>query len=121
MKRIRQFLSGRPRPFIVGVALALGLVFGVLDRFTDMGDSLWVLLLVPVALATWYADWRWGLAVAATSLLVPILPNVIVGGITPPASSGVEILVRMGLLLVFVYVLSEGKSATAGRPEPVRI
>jgi diguanylate cyclase (GGDEF)-like protein len=120
MTSIRQFLAELPRPFIIGVAFALVVAIVVVERYAVVGDSLWVLLIVPVTLATWYADWRWGVSVAALPFLFPVLSILAVPENPQIETSGSEVLFRLSLLLAYVYVLTESRSSTDNKRESVR-
>jgi diguanylate cyclase (GGDEF)-like protein len=85
-----------------------------------MGDTLWVLHLVPVAVATWYASWRWGTAVAVLGLvLAGSLPAAGADG-TTSGIGGVEFIVRFGLLGVLVLVVAEARMAVGEERQWIR-
>jgi diguanylate cyclase (GGDEF)-like protein len=100
------------RTTVAAVCVGLALIAGGLEQFSGMAGTLWVLILLPVAMASWYVGWRWGAAVGCLGAGL--------GMLVPAGPSGAEIGVRMALVVAFALLTETGRSRMEVSREPIR-
>ncbi len=69
VNRILTFLEERSRPFLLVLALLLVAAFGLVDLASGPEISVYIVYLVPIALAAWYVGQRAGTFVAISAAL----------------------------------------------------
>lgn len=74
-----KFLEKQPRAWIGGAAILLAVVIGLLDYLTGTLFSFTTIYLLPVSLAAWFVDARFGFFVALVSDVAWIAGNTISG------------------------------------------
>ena len=86
------------------VALVLAAVIAALDQATGYAYRLNILYLAPIALATWIAGWRAGLALVALSSLPWLLATVLApsGGGAGRWDGAVPLVVHLACVLLLV-------------------
>src|SRR5260370_40149197 len=76
-----QFLTHRSPVWTMSVSLLLLVVVGVVDYKTVFERSWLVFYLLPVALGTWFVDWRFGVILCALSVTVWIVGDIEAGAV----------------------------------------
>jgi signal transduction histidine kinase len=76
-----QFLTHRSPLWTMSVSLLLLVVVGVVDYKTGFERSWLVFYLLPVALGTWFVDWRFGVILCALSVTVWIVGDIEAGAV----------------------------------------
>lgn len=108
------FLERRSTVSIVTLSLFLVLATAFLDYLAGGQIGFTVFFLVPVFIGTWYAS-RWlGAVIAVLSSFLWFLADELIGRYLPQATGPYYVwnaLMRLGLFLVMVYVLSRLKTA----------
>ncbi len=96
-----------PRWLVLLVGFALIALFGLVDYYTGHELALASLYVLPVGLVTWYASPALGAFTAMLSAFIWILADVADGEYASAPLVAVNTLIRLGLFLIIVYVLSE--------------
>ncbi len=112
MQPFHQFLLARSPPQIAALALLWLLAIAALDAWVAHAVSLSILFLLPVSLASWYAQARLGYLMCLLAAIAWLCVDLIAG--PQPARAWVSFWnsgVRLGFLLVVAHLLARLREA----------
>ena len=86
--------------------LTLSALIAIADYVTGPGVTFSIFYIVPVALATWYSGWRWGLALACGMPLIRIVFSFLWHTPTPILNMIYNASIRLAALSMFVLLVN---------------
>ncbi len=111
MRGLLEFLSRRPRSFIIGAALLIVLAVGLADYLSGIELVFSVFYLVAVALAVWFAGKGWGVVVSMFSVATWLGGDLAAGAhYAAPTVAVWNAVIALAFYLVVVWLLSSFSS-----------
>lgn len=114
LTRIDGFLGERSTSFHVVLALSLVFALAFLDYLAGGRIDFTIFFLAPIVIGTWYAGRRLGVVIAVLSSFLWFLADVSIGRYLPTTVEPYYVwnaLLRLGLLLLIIYMLWRLKTA----------